>query len=175
AMRSLLPVAVDRVEAVLAGRDVDLAAHLERAREIVADYELGPSTRAIVEAAERRGIPWLRLNDANLVQFGHGKHQRVIQAALSDATSYIAVETASDKVLTKEMLRAAGIRTPRGGVATDAAAGVSLLGELGGPVAVKPRYGNQGKGITLGVTQPAEMATAFERASVYAPEVVIEE
>ena len=175
AMRYLLPVAVDLVEAVLAGRDFDLAAHLERAREIVADYDLGPSTRAIVEAAERRGIPWRRLNDANLVQFGHGKHQRRIQAALTDATSYLAVENASDKLLTKQILKAAGIPTPRGGVAADVDAALELLDELGGPVAVKPRYGNQGKGITLGVNHPAELATAVERAKAFSPEVIVEE
>src|SRR5690606_27478692 len=122
----------------------------------------------------RRGIPWRRLNEANLVQLGHGKFQRVIQAALSDSTSYLAVETASDKMLTKRVLRAAGIPTPRGGVAADLDAAVSLLEEIGGPVAVKPRYGSQGKGITLGVYQPAELVTAFDRARAHSPEVIVE-
>lgn len=175
AMRYLLPVAVELVATLLEGREFDVEPHLDKAREITGETELGPSTRAIVDAAERRGIPWRRLNDANLVQFGHGKYQRVIQAALTSATSYIAVESASDKVLTKSMLRSAGIPTPRGGVAADLADAVELLEDLGGPVAVKPRYGNQGKGITLGVNQPAELAAAFARASAFSPQVVVEE
>ncbi len=32
----------------------------------------GPSTSALVRAAEERDIPWLRLNEYSLVQFGHG-------------------------------------------------------------------------------------------------------
>src|SRR5690606_5002248 len=57
----------------------------------------------------------------------------------------------------------------------DLADAVELLEDLGGPVAVKPRYGNQGKGITLGVNQPAELAAAFARASAFSPQVVVEE
>ena len=41
---------------------------------------LGPSTRAIVEAAAARGIPVRRLNTDSLVQLGHGSRQRRIQA-----------------------------------------------------------------------------------------------
>ena len=42
--------------------------------------EFGPSTGSLVKAAEARDIPWIRLNDYSLVQFGHGKHQERIQA-----------------------------------------------------------------------------------------------
>ncbi|MBM2855016.1 MAG: cphA, partial [Steroidobacteraceae bacterium] len=31
---------------------------------------LGPSTASLVHAAEKRGIPWLRLNDQSLIQLG---------------------------------------------------------------------------------------------------------
>ena len=44
---------------------------------------LGPSTAALVNAAKERGIPWIRLNDYSLVQFGHGRHQRRIQATVT--------------------------------------------------------------------------------------------
>ncbi|MEE8285356.1 MAG: cyanophycin synthetase, partial [Gammaproteobacteria bacterium] len=37
---------------------------------------LGPSTASLVEAAEAREIPWLRLNRQSLIQFGHGRYQR---------------------------------------------------------------------------------------------------
>src|ERR1700719_642314 len=47
---------------------------------------LGPSTSALVRAAENHGIPWLRLNDQSLVQLGHGKYQQRIQATLTGRT-----------------------------------------------------------------------------------------
>ena len=65
---------------------------------------LGPSTSSLVRAAEQRGIPWLRLNDQSLVQFGHGKYQQRIQATVTSRTSHIAVELASDKEETNKIL-----------------------------------------------------------------------
>src|SRR4051812_12960145 len=51
----------------------DLAAELAAIRQVGQDNLLGPSTRAIVAAARRRGIPVLRLHeDLNLVQLGQG-------------------------------------------------------------------------------------------------------
>ena len=47
---------------------------------------LGPSTRAIVNAAESRGIPYRRLNTDSLVLFGHGSKQHRIVAAETDKT-----------------------------------------------------------------------------------------
>src|SRR4051794_4978731 len=66
--RFLFQVAFDLVEALVAGRPFALEGPLAAARRLYAETELGPSTRAIVDAAERRGIPWLRLDDASLVQ-----------------------------------------------------------------------------------------------------------
>src|SRR5690606_1126504 len=67
---------------------------------------LGPSTRAIVAAAEERNIPWMRLNAHSLVQLGHGKYQQRIQATVTGRTSHIAVELAGDKDETNQILGA---------------------------------------------------------------------
>lgn len=61
-MRFLLQTAVELVEALLEDRPYPLEAKLAEARAIVAKHELGPSTRALIEAAERRNIPWTRIN-----------------------------------------------------------------------------------------------------------------
>src|ERR1700722_1773552 len=74
---------------------------------------LGPSTAALVRAAESRGIPWLRLNDQSLVQLGHGKYQQRIQATVTSRTSHIAVELASDKEETNKILATLGLPVPK--------------------------------------------------------------
>src|SRR4029079_8618145 len=51
---------------------------------------LGPSTMSLVRAAEERRIPWIRLNDQSLIQFGHGRYQQRIQATVTSRTSNIA-------------------------------------------------------------------------------------
>src|SRR3546814_12260724 len=47
---------------------------------------LGPATASLVRAAEEREIPWLRLNQQQLVQFGHGKYQQSIQPTVPSPT-----------------------------------------------------------------------------------------
>src|SRR5665647_902540 len=110
--------AIEIVNAILQGRrdSIDLEAILRELEDISADHYLGPSTAAIVEEAEHRGITVLRLDDYNLVQLGEGKYQRRIEASITSRTSMIGVETAGNKKLTKHMLDDAGIPVPKGTV-----------------------------------------------------------
>src|SRR5258708_8123162 len=73
----------------------------------------GPSTASLVRAAEERDIPWLRLNAHSLIQFGHGRYQRRIQATVTSETRHIAVEIASDKEETNRILGDLGLPVPQ--------------------------------------------------------------
>lgn len=174
-MRFLLAKAVDLAQAVIDGVPFDLDACLRQARELAAEYEIGPSTRAILDAAERRGIPWVRLNDANLIQLGYGKHRRLIQAAMTSSTSAVGVEIAADKELTKELLRGASVPVPAGTVVRTKDAAVQAARDMDGPVVVKPLDGNQGKGVSLNLRSPLEVAAAFDIAREYSRCVLVEE
>jgi cyanophycin synthetase len=57
--------------------------------------EFGPSTQSLVDAAVERDIPWLRLNEYSLVQFGHGKYQKRIQATVTSDTGTIPTDRKS--------------------------------------------------------------------------------
>jgi cyanophycin synthetase len=175
AMRYLLSVAVELVEATVLGDAFPLEAKLEEARTIAARTELGPSTRAIVEAAERRGIPWQRISDGSLVQLGYGKNRRHIQAAVCDRTRAVAVEVAGDKELTKLLLEQASIPVPRSITVETWADAVDALGRIGSPVVVKPLDGHQGQGVSLNLTTPEEVAHAFHIAQEFSTHVLVEE
>ncbi len=142
--------------------DVDAA--IARLRETDEDVRLGPSTGSIVQAAAARGIPCRRLTDGSLVQFGWGKHQRRIWAAEVDQTSAVSESIAQDKELSKQLLRAVGVPVPVGRPVADEADAWAAALEVGLPVVVKPRDGNQGKGITVNVTTREGMALAFKAA-----------
>ena len=75
----------------------DFPAELEKLVRTAQRYALGPSTAALVRAAEKRDIPWIRLNDRSLIQLGYGRYQKRIQATLTSETRHIATEIASDK------------------------------------------------------------------------------
>src|SRR3712207_5696746 len=175
ATRYLLERAVALVKAVILGEEFPLDEIIEEAKEIAADTELGPSTRAIVDAAAARGIPWVRENDQSLVRLGYGKHLRLIQAAMTDGTSAIGVEIAGDKDLTKARLAKASIPVPSGEVVGTEEAAVAALERVGSPAVVKPLDGRQGKGVSLNLSTPEEVASAFRIAQEFSRDVLVEE
>jgi len=128
--------AVDLVHAVIECREFDLKSILAHARQLVADWEPGSTTRAIMDAAEKRGIPYTRDGAGSRLQLGYGKHLRYVQAAMTDKTNAIAVELAQDKDETIQRLRRHGIPVPVGEVVRSleeanqapAAAGRALVG-----------------------------------------------
>lgn len=140
---------------------------VERVRQLVDladDVRLGPSSRAIVDAAIARGIPYRRLNRSSLVQLGEGCQQRRIWTAETDATSAIAESIASDKDLTKQLLSAVGVPVPRGRVVRDAEDAWQAAQEIGVPVVVKPQNANHARGVSLDLTRHEQVLAAYDFA-----------
>lgn len=135
---------------------------------------LGPSTASLVRAAQERGIPWMRLNDQSLVQLGYGKYQQRIQATVTGRTSHIAVELAGDKEETNKILGALGLPVPRQELVQSADAAWRAARRLDGPVVVKPYNGNHGRGITINITEEADVRAAFEAAREHSRSVIVE-
>ena len=135
---------------------------------------LGPSTAALVRAAESRGIPWLRLNDQSLVQLGHGKYQQRIQATITGRTPHIAVELASDKEETNRILGSLGLPVPRQELVQSAEQAVRAARRIGFPVVTKPYNGNHGRGISIRLTTDEEVATGFSVAREHSRSVIVE-
>jgi cyanophycin synthetase len=175
ATRFLLERAVALVEALARGRQFPLEETVAEARRVVARTELGPSTRAIVEAAERRGIPWTRLGEGSLVQLGWGVHRKFIQAAVSSQTSAVAADAACDKDLTKLLLARAAVPVPAGRVVETEEEALAAFDELGAPVVVKPLDGRQGKGVSLNLSSADEVRAAFKLALEFSGAVLVEE
>src|SRR5688500_2172680 len=135
---------------------------------------LGPSTASLVRAAEERGIPWLRLNEQSLVQFGHGKYQQRIQATVTGKTPHIAVELASDKEETNKILASLGLPVPRQELVQNEAQAVRAAQRIGFPVVTKPYNGNHGRGISIRLTTDAEVAHGFNVAREHSRSVIVE-
>ncbi|TXH62199.1 MAG: ATP-grasp domain-containing protein, partial [Burkholderiaceae bacterium] len=162
------------IAAALAGESVDADAAVAELREIDEDVRLGPSTGSIVNAALARGVPYRRLTEGSLVQFGWGVKQRRIWAAEVDSTGAVAESIAQDKDLTKRLLAAAGVPVPRGRPVKDLEDGWAAAQALGLPVVVKPRDGNQGKGVTVNIVDREHFDAAY-RAADEIGEVMVEQ
>ena len=171
----LLEHAVKLVEAALRDRAFRVQPVLDEAKRLVVDAEIGPTTRAIIDAAKRRDIPCRRDGPGNRIQLGYGKHLHYVQAAMTDRTNAIAVELAQDKEETKARLAMHGIPVPQGKVVYSLKEALKAADELGQPVVVKPVNGHQGEAVTLEVSTREEMKTAFDAARKLSSAVLIEE
>jgi cyanophycin synthetase len=152
----------------------DVTGEVKRLRKFLLDVQLGPSTRSIVEAAVARGIPVRRLNEGSLVRLGHGAKQRRIMASETDATSAVGESIAQDKELTRALLAESGIPVPEGRPVDDAADAWKVAADIGTPVVVKPRYGNQGRGVSVNLSGQAEVEKAWHIARAEDSSVVVE-
>jgi cyanophycin synthetase len=152
----------------------DFPAELERFIRRAQRRAFGPSTASLVQAAEERDIPWMRLNERSLVQLGHGKFQRRIQATVTSETKHIAVEIASDKRLTNQILEDLGLPVPRQRIVDDAEEAVEAAQGLGFPVVVKPLDGNHGRGVSINLTDAEQVGIAYEKAYERSSSVIVE-
>ncbi|MBA3316911.1 MAG: acetate--CoA ligase family protein, partial [Gemmatimonadales bacterium] len=171
-LHSLLPAELRPDGAV--PPDFDFEAERDEFIRYAQRRHLGPSTMSLIRAAEERKIPWIRLNDQSLIQFGHGRYQQRIQATVTGRTSHIAVELASDKEETNRILGNLGLPVPRQRLVQGVEEAVEAAGEIGYPVVVKPYNANHGRGITIHVTTPAGVREGFEVAREHSRSVIIE-
>jgi len=172
--RLAMELAESLIKAALADTPFDLDAALTQLRDLDEDVRLGPSTGAIVSAAIARDIPIRRLTEGSMVMFGWGSRQRRIQAAEMDSTSAIAESIAQDKELTKKLLHAAGVPVPNGRTVSDADDAWAAALEIGLPVVVKPKDGNQGKGVTVNVMTKEHLTSAYHAAREFRDDIMVE-
>jgi cyanophycin synthetase len=171
-LESLLPPELRTPQAVPDG--FDFAAERDDFIRFTQRHALGPSTAALVQAATERGIPWLRMGTNSLIQLGHGRYQRRVQATVTSQTSHIAVELASDKEETNKILASLGLPVPRQELVTTEEAAVEAARDIGFPVVVKPYNANHGRGISIHMTSEAEVRSAFHVAREHSRSVIIE-
>ncbi|HEY0112117.1 MAG TPA: cyanophycin synthetase [Allosphingosinicella sp.] len=158
--------------------EFDLERRLDALKRLVRRTALGPTTKALVDEAERRGIPVMRLDEASLIQFGHGRFQQRIRASITGRTAFVATELASDKNMTKKLLDESGVPVPRGVVVRDVEDAVRAARRLGYPLVTKPLDGNHGRGVTIAITSEEQLRFGFDEARAQAKnrrDVIVEQ
>ncbi len=135
---------------------------------------LGPSTASLVKAAEERDIPWLRLNRYSLVQFGHGKYGRRIQATITGETRHIAVEIASDKEETNSLLADLGLPVAHQRMVYSEEQAARAAERIGFPIVVKPLNANHGRGVSIELMDKDSVRVAYHHAREHSRTVLVE-
>ena len=132
-------------------------------------------TRIIVDEALARGL------DVEVVEPGRGELRisdgtRSVSTfeSLSELTSAVAFRRCDHKPSTREVLTRAGLRVPAGRMASFDESDEAFLAEAG-ELVVKPARGEQGWGITVGVTTSTELDAARTEARRICDEVLLEQ
>lgn len=161
-------------EALVKNEAYDLGSDIKTMREMRDRERFGPSTASIVNEAVARDIPFIRLDKDSLVQLGYGKNQVRFRATMTDRTSSIAVDLASNKDETKKMLEAAAIPVAKGMCIFYESEVDTAIDKIGFPLVFKPLDGNHGKGASINVKTLEEAKAAFEHAKKYSRKIIVE-
>ena len=152
----------------------DVAGKVKELQELADRKCLGPSSKAILNAAIARNIPYRRMSQGSLVQLGHGSKQRRIWTAVTDRTGSIAEALASDKQMTRQLLSAVHVPVPEGRLVEDENDAWVAAQEIDGPVVVKPRDANHGRGVFANLTERSEVVDAYHVAKNEGSGVMVE-
>lgn len=161
-------------EALIKNESYDLDSDIKTMREMRERERFGPSTASIVDEAVARDIPFIRLDKDSLVQLGYGKNQVRFRATMTDKTSSIAVDLASNKDATKRMLQDNAIPVAKGDCIVYEDELQAAIDRIGFPLVFKPLDGNHGKGASINVKTVEEAKAAFEHAKKYSRKIIVE-
>jgi len=162
-------------EALIHNTPYNLDEDILEMRQLRERSRLGPSTGSIIEEAESRGIPWIRLNKYSLCQLGYGRNQKRIQATVTNQTSSIGVDIAKDKEDTKYLLAQAEIPVPKGDIVRTETGLKEVIEELGFPLVIKPIDGNHGRGVTTDIQNWDQAVIGFDVAKRISTSVIVEQ
>ncbi|PKI16769.1 cyanophycin synthetase [Colwellia sp. 12G3] len=163
-LMSLLPESLQNELIVPIEPDFNFAEELESFVRMAQRKEFGPSTASLIKAAEERDIPWLRLNQYSLVQLGHGKYQKRIQATITSETKHISVELSCDKEDTHNLLNDLGLPVPQQTMIYSKGQAVKAAKRMGYPVVLKPLNANHGRGVSINLNSETEVERGFDHA-----------
>ena len=136
---------------------------------------LNPYVRIITDEARRRGID-VEVTDAEggFFRLTYGGRSVRCRESLSEFTSAVAMSICDDKAVTRRVVERAGVQVPEQADAADSEAVAALL-ERHEQVVVKPARGEQGRGISVGLTTMEEIEAAVVEAARLSERVLVEE
>ena len=166
---------IDLINSLIANETINFEVRIKILRDILNKEIIGPSTKAIKDAAEKHGMPVFELANSGFYQIGYGKQGRIIEATIGAKTSCVATDIASDKLLTKELLLSQGIPVAKGNKVCNI---ISLLKEgeiIGYPIVLKPRYGSKGDGVVINIEDEKSLVRVYNNLKDKYKDLMIEE
>lgn len=167
-------IACEIINSLIYKNNFSIKSNLKIVNEILENEKLGPSTYAIYKEAQKSDIPVIHLNDGSMLQLGYGKYSKILEATIGPNTSAAAVDISCDKLLTKKLLTNQCIPVARGGIVKNTIDLLIKAEKLEYPVVLKPRYGNQGKGVFVNIKDEKEALQVYNFLKMKYKDIIIE-
>lgn len=136
--------------------------------------DLNPYSKIIINEARKRGIKVDILDsENNFFKLTYGGSSIICRESLSELTSAIAMSRCMDKEITKRLLSDAGLNTAEQKISGDLESDLKFM-QKHKTVVVKPSRGEQGEGITVGVSSREELENAIALSGKYDRKIIIE-
>jgi GNAT-family acetyltransferase (TIGR03103 family) len=140
------------------------------------EQELNPYATLIVKEARRRGIQVDILDaEGGFFRMTYGGASVRCRESLSEHTTAVAMSICDDKAVTRRVVERAGVVVPQQIGADAGTAAIAAFLARHGSVVVKPARGEQGRGISIGLTDIDAVKSAIETARQISHDVLIEQ
>lgn len=167
-------LAIDLINNLINNTAINFEGRINRIKEVLRIEEMGPSTKAICEAAKQYDLPITQLGETGFYQIGYGKMGRVIEATIGPETSCVGCDISCDKLLTKELLRNQSIPVASGNKVSNILELLRCAEEIGYPVVLKPQYGSKGKGVVVNITDEKHLVFNYNLLRKKYEDIIIE-
>ena len=139
------------------------------------EADLNPYARLIVDEARRRGIG-VEVVDAEggFFRLTSGGRSILCRESLSELTSAVAMSICDDKAVARRTVERAGVRVPEQ-IEYESREQLAAFLSRHGAVVVKPARGEQGRGVSAGLTDLDTALSAIERARAHSDRVLVEQ
>lgn len=168
-------LAVDLMNAIINKKDINFDERIEIIKRVIREEGIGPSTKAICDAANDVGLPIISIGNGNLYQIGYGKAGKRFSATIGSNTKGIAIDIACDKMLTKELLDIQNLPVAKGEKVFSTLQLLEVVNRIGYPVVLKPQCGSKGTGVFVNINNEKELLRAYAELIKECKEVMIEE
>ncbi|MGZ3867160.1 MAG: cyanophycin synthetase, partial [Bacteroidia bacterium] len=172
--RYAIYAAINIAQHLIDNKNYDISKDVEELKEIKTAKGAGISTEAILTEAQKRDIPFRKINDGSMYILGQGVNQRRISASIACSTSGIGIDTACDKENTKRILNRAYVPVPEGEVINSVEQIKEYITHFGFPLTIKPLDGNHGKGVSVNIQTEEDAISAFNKAAIFSGPVIVE-
>lgn len=172
--KEALAGAIQLIMAVFNDETICLETLIQKIKNCVSKFSIGPSTSILTEAAKKAKIPILQMEPPyQWFQLNHGKFAKSFWTTVTDKTNYLGLSISQNKVLTKNLIERFGIPVAQGKICHSKEEAITLLSEFKS-LTIKPLDSNRSHGITTNINNSDEIENAFLFALEYSDNVLVE-